>query len=159
MKKLGIVFFLFIICLVTRTIVLANDGSLRIDTSIHNESKKTEIQFFEQEGDLMKLFQPQTNKIVTTVQRKEEKTYQSDKSNIFIEKVEREDIVDSYQSLLFTSQTMVKNRDNYGISLTQKTQTVSWQMLLLLLVAMVLTISQLLFRKGLTRSKIERLPV
>lgn len=122
-----------------RTVVFANDGSLRIDTSLNKNNEKTEIQYFEQEGDLSKLFQPDINKRVESVQETTQKVYESDKTSLFLEDIEVENIVESYQPLLFTQDTMVKNSESYGVSLNQKKIIISWPTVFLMIVAMGVT--------------------
>lgn len=153
MKKLGITIFLIFISLMARTVIFANDGSLRIDTSLNDEGQKNEIQFFEQESDLANLFQPETDELIENIQNKVKESYRSDKTELFIEKIETENIVERYQPLLFTPETMVKN-NNYGVSLRQKKQFVSWQVMLFVFIGLVLTVSQFLyFRKKSVKVK------
>ncbi len=113
------------------SLVFANDGSLQIDTSLDKNNQKTELQYFEQEGDLVKLFRPETEKLVETVIKADEETYRETKTNLFVTELEKESILDSYQSLLFTPQTIVVNKSDYGVSLNQVETPLSWPVIVL----------------------------
>ncbi|MDG3131454.1 type VII secretion protein EssA [Streptococcus suis] len=147
MKKLGIIFFLALFSLMTRTVIFANDGSLRIDTSLNQKSERTEIQYFEQENDLMRLFRPEIDKLVDTIQETDREAYQSDKSSLFVEKVEVKSIVNDYQPLLFTPETMIKSNDTYGVSLSQKKSSISLQMILLFIGGLLVMIYSIVAMK------------
>ena len=69
MKK--IIFFIFLLFSIFtgNSVVTANDGSLQIDTSLEKNTKKTEIQYFEQESNLTKLFRPETYKLIDTTKK------------------------------------------------------------------------------------------
>ena len=131
MKTISKLFMLILLCLATGTVVYANDGSLRIDTSLNQSTEKTDIQYFEQESDLAKLFKVETTSLVEKLQKISQESYAQDKTSIFMETIKTENIVENYQPLLFTPETMVKSKDSYGVSLNQKTSVISWQMVLL----------------------------
>ncbi len=104
---------------------------MQIDTSLDKNNQKTELQYFEQEGDLVKLFRPETEKLVETVIKADEETYRETKTNLFVTELEKESILDSYQSLLFTPQTIVVNKSDYGVSLNQVETPLSWPVIVL----------------------------
>ncbi|CAM2750660.1 MULTISPECIES: type VII secretion EssA family protein [Streptococcus] len=131
MKKRVIVFSLIFWIIQGPSLVFANDGSLQIDTSLDKNNQKTELQYFEQEGDLVKLFRPETEKLVETVLKADEETYRETKTNLFVTELEKESILDSYQSLLFTPQTIVVNKSDYGVSLNQVETPLSWPVIVL----------------------------
>ncbi|HFR3584684.1 type VII secretion protein EssA [Streptococcus suis] len=131
MKKRVIVFSLIFWIIQGPSLVFANDGSLQIDTSLDKNNQKTELQYFEQEGDLVKLFRPETEKLVETVIKADEETYRETKTNLFVTELEKESILDSYQSLLFTPQTIVVNKSDYGVSLNQVETPLSWPVIVL----------------------------
>lgn len=139
MKKIGTLFFLLLVSLLTNTVVFANDGSLRIDTSLDQNAEKFGIQYFEQEADLAKLFQPEMGKLIGELQEVSKKQYDDDKSSLFIKKIKTENIVDSYQPLLFVSQTMVKSDDSQSIMINQKKQVISWQMIAIFILGILFT--------------------
>lgn len=131
MKKRVIVFSLIVWIIHGSSLVFANDGSLQIDTSLDKNNQKSELQYFEQEGDLVKLFRPETEKLIGTVLKADEETYRETKTNLFITELEEENILESYQSLLFTPQTMVVNKSDYGVSLNQIKTPLSWPVIVL----------------------------
>ncbi|HEL9636104.1 TPA: type VII secretion protein EssA [Streptococcus suis] len=131
MKKRVIVFSLIFWIIQGPSLVFANDGSLQIDTTLDKNNQKTELQYFEQEGDLVKLFRPETEKLVETVLKADEETYRETKTNLFVTELEKESILDSYQSLLFTPQTIVVNKSDYGVSLNQVETPLSWPVIVL----------------------------
>ncbi|MGU8024555.1 type VII secretion protein EssA [Streptococcus suis] len=131
MKKRVIVFSLIFWIIQGPSLVFANDGSLQIDTSLDKNNQKTELQYFEQEGDLVKLFRPETEKLVETVLKADEEIYRETKTNLFVTELEKESILDSYQSLLFTPQTIVVNKSDYGVSLNQVETPLSWPVIVL----------------------------
>ena len=127
--------------------VFANDGSLQIVTSLDKNSQKTELQYFEQEGDLVKLFRPETEKLIETVLQADEENYRETKTNLFITELEKESILDSYQSLLFTPQTMVTNKADYGVSLNQVKTSLSWPVIVLSVLGGVVMIYSIFHKK------------
>ena len=96
MKKRVVIFSLIVLVMQVSSPVFANDGSLQIDTSLDKNSQKTELQYFEQEGDLVKLFRPETEKLIETVLQADEENYRETKTNLFITELEKESILDSY---------------------------------------------------------------
>ena len=107
MKK-NIVFIFLLFSIFTKgSVAFANDGSLQIDTSLDKNTKKTEIQYFEQESNLTKLFHPETYKLIDTTKKLDKEKYQLVKTNLFSTKVESENIVNEYQSALFTNQIQI----------------------------------------------------
>lgn len=131
MKKRVIVFSLIVWIIQGSSLVFANDGSLQIDTSLDKNNQKSELQYFEQEGDLVKLFRPETEKLIETALKADEETYRETKTNLFITELEEENFLESYQSLLFTPQTMVVNKSDYGVSLNQIKTPLSWPVIVL----------------------------
>lgn len=150
MKKCSILFFLMMLSLMTRTVIFANDGSLQIDTSLDKNTEKTELHYFEQEGDLIKLFRPETEKRIATLQGEDKERYQETKTGLFVTEVTKENSINSYQSLLFTSQTIVTSRDNYGVALNEKQEVLSWPAILLFLIALSVMLFSV-FRKKNTK--------
>jgi len=154
MKKLAVTFFLILLSLMARPVVFANDGSLRIDTSLNKAKEKTEILYFEQEGGLALLFQSETDKTVSKVQGAAEQSYERDKTGLFLQEIKSENVVETYQPLLFMPQTMVNRSDSYGVSLNEKSSSFSWQMLLMLLLGIFVTLYSL-FRNRLKGQKMQ----
>ena len=147
MKKRVVIFSLIVLVLQVSSPVFANDGSLQIDTSLDKNSQKTELQYFEQEGDLVKLFRPETEKLIETVLQADEENYRETKTNLFITELEKESILDSYQSLLFTPQTMVTNKADYGVSLNQVKTSLSWPVIVLSVLGGVVMIYSIFHKK------------
>ena len=69
MKKTIVFIFLLFSFFTSGSVAFANDGSLQIDTSLDKNPKKTEIQYFEQESNLAKLFQPDTYKAIDAAKK------------------------------------------------------------------------------------------
>ena len=116
MKK-NIVFIFLLFSIFTKgSVAFANDGSLQIDTSLDKNTKKTEIQYFEQESNLTKLFHPETYKLIDTTKKLDKEKYQLVKTNLFSTKVESENIVNEYQSALFTNQIQINHSDKKTVS-------------------------------------------
>ena len=147
MKKRVVIFSLIVLVRQVSSPVFANDGSLQIDTSLDKNSQKTELQYFEQEGDLVKLFRPETEKLIETVLQADEENYRETKTNLFITELEKESILDSYQSLLFTPQTMVTNKADYGVSLNQVKTSLSWPVIVLSVLGGVVMIYSIFHKK------------
>lgn len=147
MKKRVVIFSLIVLVMQVSSPVFANDGSLQIDTSLDKNSQKTELQYFEQEGDLVKLFRPETEKLIETVLQADEENYRETKTNLFITELEKESILDSYQSLLFTPQTMVTNKADYGVSLNQVKTSLSWPVIVLSVLGGVVMIYSIFHKK------------
>ena len=142
MKK-NIVFIFLLFSIFTKgSVAFANDGSLQIDTSLDKNTKKTEIQYFEQESNLTKLFHPETYKLIDTT-----KKYQLVKTNLFSTKVESENIVNEYQSALFTNQIQINHSDKKTVSLKNVKSPVSWTAILLFILGMIVTIYSLFYKK------------
>ena len=74
MKKTIVFIFLLFSFFTSWSVAFANDGSLQIDTSLDKNPKKTEIQYFEQESNLAKLFQPETYKAIDAAKKMIEKS-------------------------------------------------------------------------------------
>ena len=147
MKK-TIVFIFLLFSIFTRvSVAFANDGSLQIDTSLDKNTKKTEIQYFEQESNLAKLFHPETYKLIDTTKKLDKEKYQLVKTNLFITKVESENVVNEYQSALFTNQVQINQSDKKTVSLNNVKTPVSWIAILLLILGMIVTIYSLLYKK------------
>ena len=147
MKKRVVIFSLIVLVMQVSSPVFANDGSLQIDTSLDKNSQKTELQYFEQEGDLVKLFRPETEKLIETVLQADEENYRETKTNLFITELEKESILDSYQSLLFTPQTIVTNKADYGVSLNQVKTSLSWPVIVLSVLGGVVMIYSIFHKK------------
>ena len=147
MKKTIVFIFLLFSIFTKWSVVFANDGSLQIDTSLDKNTKKIEIQYFEQESNLTKLFRPETYKLIDTTKKNDEEKYQSVKTNLFIKKVETENIVNDYQSALFTSQIQVNHSDKKNVSLNNVNSPVSWTAILLFILGMIVTIYSLFYKK------------
>ena len=147
MKKTIVFIFLLFSIFTKWSVVFANDGSLQIDTSLDKNTKKTEIQYFEQESDLTKLFRPETYKLIDTTKKNDEEKYQSVKTNLFIKKVETGNIVNDYQSALFTSQIQVNHSDKKNVSLNNVNSPVSWTAILLFILGVIVTIYSLVYKK------------
>lgn len=147
MKK-TIVFIFLLFSIFTRVgVAFANDGSLQIDTSLDKNTKKTEIQYFEQESNLTKLFHPETYKLIDTTKKMDNEKYQLVKTNLFITKVESENVVNEYQSALFTNQVQINQSDKKTVSLNNVKTPVSWIAILLFILGMIVTIYSLLYKK------------
>ncbi len=147
MKK-TIVFIFLLFSIFTRvSVAFANDGSLQIDTSLDKNTKKTEIQYFEQESNLAKLFHPETYKLIDTTKKLDKEKYQLVKTNLFITKVESENVVNEYQSALFTNQVQINQSDKKTVSLNNVKTPVSWIAILLFILGMIVTIYSLLYKK------------
>lgn len=147
MKKTIVFIFLLFSIFTKWSVVFANDGSLQIDTSLDKNTKKIEIQYFEQESNLTKLFRPETYKLIDTTKKNDEEKYQSVKTNLFIKKVETENIVNDYQSALFTSQIQVNHSDKKNVSLNNVNSPVSWTAILLFILGIIVTIYSLVYKK------------
>ena len=146
MKKAIVFIFLLFSIFTGESVAFANDGSLQIDTSLDKNTKKTEIQYFEQEGNLTKLFRPETYKLIDTTKKVDEEKYQLVKTNLFIKKVETENIVNDYQSALFTSQIQVNHSDKKNVSLNNVNSPVSWTAILLFILGVIVTIYSLIYK-------------
>jgi type VII secretion protein essA len=147
MKK-AVVFIFLLFSIFTRvSVAFANDGSLQIDTSLDKNTKKTEIQYFEQESNLTKLFHPETYKLIDTTKKLDKEKYQLVKTNLFITKVESENVVNEYQSALFTNQVQINQSDKKTVSLNNVKTPVSWIAILLFILGMIVTIYSLLYKK------------
>lgn len=147
MKK-AVVFIFLLFSIFTRvSVAFANDGSLQIDTSLDKNAKKTEIQYFEQESNLTKLFHPETYKLIDTTKKLDKEKYQLVKTNLFITKVESENVVNEYQSALFTNQVQINQSDKKTVSLNNVKTPVSWIAILLFILGMIVTIYSLLYKK------------
>jgi len=147
MKK-AVVFIFLLFSIFTRvSVAFANDGSLQIDTSLDKNTKKTEIQYFEQESNLIKLFHPETYKLIDTTKKLDKEKYQLVKTNLFITKVESENVVNEYQSALFTNQVQINQSDKKTVSLNNVKTPVSWIAILLFILGMIVTIYSLLYKK------------
>lgn len=147
MKK-AVVFIFLLFSIFTRvSVAFANDGSLQIDTSLDKNTKKTEIQYFEQESNLTKLFHPETYKLIDTTKKLDKEKYQLVKINLFITKVESENVVNEYQSALFTNQVQINQSDKKTVSLNNVKTPVSWIAILLFILGMIVTIYSLLYKK------------
>ena len=147
MKK-NIVFIFLLFSIFTKgSVAFANDGSLQIDTSLDKNTKKTEIQYFEQESNLTKLFHPETYKLIDTTKKLDKEKYQLVKTNLFITKVETENIVNEYQSALFSSQIQINHSDKKAVSLKNVKSPVSWTAILLFILGMIVTIYSLFYKK------------
>lgn len=147
MKK--IIFFIFLLFSIFtgNSVVTANDGSLQIDTSLEKNTKKTDIQYFEQESNLTKLFRPETYKLIDTTKKNDEEQYHLVKTNLFITKVESKKIVNDYQSVLFTSQIQINHNDKKNVSLNNVNSPVSWTVILLFILGLIVTIYSLIYKK------------
>lgn len=147
MKK-AVVFIFLLFSIFTRvSVAFANDGSLQIDTSLDKNTKKTEIQYFEQESNLTKLFHPETYKLIDTTKKLDKEKYQLVKTNLFITKAESENVVNEYQSALFTNQVQINQSDKKTVSLNNVKTPVSWIAILLFILGMIVTIYSLLYKK------------
>ena len=147
MKK-NIVFIFLLFSIFTKgSVAFANDGSLQIDTSLDKNTKKTEIQYFEQESNLTKLFHPETYKFIDTTKKLDKEKYQLVKTNLFSTKVESENIVNEYQSALFTNQIQINHSDKKTVSLKNVKSPVSWTAILLFILGMIVTIYSLFYKK------------
>ena len=147
MKKAVIFIFLLFSIFTRVSVAFANDGSLQIDTSLDKNTKKTEIQYFEQESNLTKLFHPETYKLIDTTKKMDKEKYQLVKTNLFITKVESENVVNEYQSALFTNQVQINQSDKKTVSLNNVKTPVSWIAILLFILGMIVTIYSLLYKK------------
>ncbi len=147
MKKAVIFIFLLFSIFTRASVAFANDGSLQIDTSLDKNTKKTEIQYFEQESNLTKLFHPETYKLIDTTKKMDKEKYQLVKTNLFITKVESENVVNEYQSALFTNQVQINQSDKKTVSLNNVKTPVSWIAILLFILGMIVTIYSLLYKK------------
>lgn len=146
--KNAVVFIFLLFSIFTRvSVAFANDGSLQIDTSLDKNTKKTEIQYFEQESNLTKLFHPETYKLIDTTKKLDKEKYQLVKTNLFITKVESENVVNEYQSALFTNQVQINQSDKKTVSLNNVKTPVSWIAILLFILGMIVTIYSLLYKK------------
>lgn len=147
MKK-NIVFIFLLFSIFTKgSVAFANDGSLQIDTSLDKNTKKTEIQYFEQESNLTKLFHPETYKLIDTTKKLDKEKYQLVKTNLFSTKVESENIANEYQSALFTNQIQINHSDKKTVSLKNVKSPVSWTAILLFILGMIVTIYSLFYKK------------
>lgn len=147
MKKAAVFIFLLFSIFTRVSVAFANDGSLQIDTSLDKNTKKTEIQYFEQESNLTKLFHPETYKLIDTTKKLDKEKYQLVKTNLFITKVESENVVNEYQSALFTNQVQINQSDKKIVSLNNVKTPVSWIAILLFILGMIVTIYSLLYKK------------
>lgn len=147
MKKTIVFIFLLFSFFTSWSVAFANDGSLQIDTSLDKNPKKTEIQYFEQESNLAKLFQPDTYKTIDAAKKNDREKYQSFQTTLFITKVEVGNIVDEYQSALFSSQIQVNPSDKKNVSLNNVKAPISWTTILLFILGMIITIYSLLYKK------------
>ncbi|QWV86606.1 type VII secretion EssA family protein [Streptococcus parasuis] len=132
----GLVYLLFL----GGQLVYANDGSLQIDANLTTTAEKSEISYIEQESDLAKLFQSETEKSISEMQEEAEQSYRLDKEGLFLHDIQTDSVIETYQPLLFTSKTMVHRNDNYGVSLTEKKTGLSIQMLLIIILGMTVTL-------------------
>ena len=147
MKKTIVFIFLLFSFFTSGSVVFANDGSLQIDTSLDKNPKKTEIQYFEQESNLAKLFQPDTYKAIDVAKKNDREKYQSFQTTLFITKVEVGNIVDEYQSALFSGQIQMNPSDKKNVSLNNVKAPISWTTILLFILGMMITIYSLLYKK------------
>lgn len=131
----GLVYLLFL----GGQLVYANDGSLQIDANLTTTAEKSEISYIEQESDLAKLFQSETEKSISEVQEEAEQSYRLDKEGLFLHDIQTDSVIETYQPLLFTSKTMVHRNDGYGVSLTEKKTGLSLQTLLIIVLGMMVT--------------------
>ena len=141
MKKTIVFIFLLFSFFTSWSVAFANDGSLQIDTSLDKNPKKTEIQY------LAKLFQPDTYKAIDAAKKNDREKYQSFQTTLFITKVEVGNIVDEYQSALFSSQIQVNPSDKKNVSLNNVKAPISWTTILLFILGMIITIYSLLYKK------------
>lgn len=81
--------------------VLANDGSLHIDTSLNQGGEKKDISYIEQEGDLSALFQSETDLSIKKKQQHRKETSQTTKNHLFMTHIDSDNLVARYQPLLF----------------------------------------------------------
>lgn len=112
MKK-NIVFIFLLFSIFTKgSVAFANDGSLQIDTSLDKNTKKTEIQYFEQESNLTKLFHPETYKLIDTTKKLDKEKYQLVKKTYLALKWNRRISLMSisllYLPIRFKSTTVIK---------------------------------------------------
>lgn len=136
--------------------VLANDGSLHIDTSLNQGGEKKDISYIEQEGELSALFQSETDLSIKKKQQHRKETSQTTKNHLFMTRIDSDSLVARYQPLLFNpEQRMAATDDRYGVLLAQKSAGITWQMLAILLVGAVLT-GYSLTRGRLSRQKHKR---
>ncbi|NQK94830.1 type VII secretion protein EssA [Streptococcus suis] len=140
----GLVYLLFL----GGQLVYANDGSLQIDANLTTTAEKSEISYIEQESDLAKLFQSETEKSISEVQEEAEQSYRLDKQALFLHDIQTDSVIETYQPLLFTPKTMVHRNDSYGVSLTEKKTGLSLQTLLVIVLGITVT-SYSLFRNKL----------
>jgi type VII secretion protein essA len=147
MKKTIVFIFLLFSFFTSWSVAFANDGSLQIDTSLDKNPKKTEIQYFEQESNLAKLFQPDTYKAIDAAKKNDREKYQSFQTTLFITKVEVGNIVDEYQSALFSGQIQMIHSDKKNVSLNNVKAPISWTTILLFILGMIITIYSLLYKK------------
>lgn len=139
----GLVYLLFL----GGQLVYANDGLLQIDANLTTTAEKSEISYIEQESDLAKLFQSETEKSISEVQEEAEQTYRLDKQGLFLHNIQTDSVIETYQPLLFTPKTMVHRNDSYGVSLTEKKTRLSLQMLLIIVLGMTVTLYSLFRNK------------
>ncbi|MBF0787337.1 MULTISPECIES: type VII secretion protein EssA [unclassified Streptococcus] len=126
MKK-RLVFLLLLSCLLSESIDAA-DGSLKIDTTIHSRQEETkELQYSEQESELVKLFHVDTTEAIQKMQEQADELEIRERNQLFLQHLSSENVIEAYQSLLFTSTSMVSNTGNHHGSLSAKSSVLSWQ--------------------------------
>lgn len=139
--KTFIIFLIFVILSLMIGSVQADDGSLQIDTNIQNNVKEQkEIQYIEQESELSKLFLDSTEAIVEKQQKAEEKQNLDERQNLFLVKTKSKKLLETYQPLLFTADTMVVHKKGYSVSMGNRKTPISWQMVTLSILALGVTL-------------------
>jgi len=73
--------------------------------------------------------------------------HQSFQTTLFITKVEVGNIVDEYQSALFSGQIQMNRSDKKNVSLNNVKAPISWTTILLFILGMIITIYSLLYKK------------
>ena len=131
--------FMILVLFVTLlpTVVRATDGSLKIDTNLQTPTEQRDVFYIEQETSLAKLFSPEVTNKIDIMQTKELEGYTEEKNSIFMMDIKKENLVEAYQILLFTPETMVSTKTNHTITLNERTKPITWQMVLILLVGLI----------------------
>ncbi|MGT2772534.1 type VII secretion EssA family protein [Streptococcus marimammalium] len=133
--------------------VLADDGSLKINTDIQSNETRKEVFYIEQENELSQLFKEEITKNIAQKQESSLSQERELKETIFLQEIEEENLVDNYQPLLFTTNTANSSLGEYNVTLGQKKSSISIQTVAIFLLGFLVMLFSLYRVFGHKRGK------
>ncbi|MCU9533510.1 type VII secretion EssA family protein [Streptococcus sp. CSL10205-OR2] len=133
--------------------VLADDGSLKINTDIQSNETRKEVFYIEQENELSQLFKEEITKNIAQKQESSLSQERELKETIFLQEIEEENLVDNYQPLLFITDTANSSLGEYNVTLGQKKSSISIQTVVIFLLGFLVMLFSLYRVFGHKRGK------